>query len=85
MDIIYEQHPVTAERKAELRAQGYRIIDARFAPAAPAPASADFSPEGIDAMGKADVVELIEAHGASADRRKGVAKLRAQLKEIMFL
>lgn len=31
--IIYEPHPVTAERKAELVAQGYKIIDAVFAPA----------------------------------------------------
>jgi len=30
--IIYEPHPVTAERKAELRAAGYKIIDAIFAP-----------------------------------------------------
>ena len=44
---IYEPHPVSPERKAELQAQGYRILDARFAPAeekkvepvaAPAPA-----------------------------------------------
>lgn len=31
-EIIYEPHPVTPERKAELRAQGYKIIDAQFAP-----------------------------------------------------
>ena len=30
--IIYEPHPVSPERKAELKAAGYRIIDARFAP-----------------------------------------------------
>lgn len=30
--IIYEPHPVSPERKAELRAKGYKIIDARFAP-----------------------------------------------------
>ncbi len=32
MDIIYEPHPVTPERKAELIKRGYRILDARFAP-----------------------------------------------------
>lgn len=32
MKITYEPHPVAPERKAELRAQGFRIIDARFAP-----------------------------------------------------
>lgn len=34
-EIWYEPHPVTPERKAELRAQGYRIIDAKFAPQEP--------------------------------------------------
>ncbi|QDP54141.1 MAG: hypothetical protein GOVbin4685_1 [Prokaryotic dsDNA virus sp.] len=33
MKIAYEPHPVTPERKAELRAQGFKILDARFAPA----------------------------------------------------
>lgn len=31
--VIYEPHPVSPERKAELVAQGYRIMDAKFAPA----------------------------------------------------
>lgn len=30
--IAYEPHPVTPERKAELVAQGFKIIDARFKP-----------------------------------------------------
>lgn len=30
--IIYEPHPVSAERKAELRGQGYKILDAVFKP-----------------------------------------------------
>lgn len=30
--IWYENHPVTAERKAELRAKGYTIVDAVFMP-----------------------------------------------------
>ena len=30
--IWYEPHPVSPERKAELRAKGYRIIDAAFKP-----------------------------------------------------
>ena len=33
MTIHYEPHPVTPERKAELRAKGLTIIDAKFAPA----------------------------------------------------
>ena len=39
MKIIYEPHPLTPERKAELVAQGLKIIDARFAPAQEAPAA----------------------------------------------
>lgn len=31
--IYYEPHPVSLERKRELRSQGYKIIDAAFAPA----------------------------------------------------
>lgn len=30
--IAWEPHPVSRERKAELRAQGFTIIDARFKP-----------------------------------------------------
>ncbi|MHB0806012.1 hypothetical protein [Stutzerimonas nitrititolerans] len=30
--IAYEKHPVTPERKAELRKQGFKILDARFKP-----------------------------------------------------
>lgn len=33
-EIIYEKHPVSVERKAELRAQGFKILDARYAPKA---------------------------------------------------
>jgi hypothetical protein len=32
MKIIYEPHPVSPARKAELRAQGCKIIDERFKP-----------------------------------------------------
>lgn len=31
--IAYEPHPVSLERKRELNAKGYKIVDARFAPA----------------------------------------------------
>lgn len=30
--IHYEPHPVTRERKAEIMAQGFRILDAKFRP-----------------------------------------------------
>lgn len=40
MKIIYEPHPVTPERKAELRSQGYKILDAVFKPAEEQPEDA---------------------------------------------
>lgn len=32
MKTIYEQHPVTPERKEFLRREGYKILDSQFAP-----------------------------------------------------
>jgi hypothetical protein len=37
-NVIYEPHPVSPERKRELVSQGYRIIDAKFAPEGHKPA-----------------------------------------------
>tara|TARA_R110000822_G_scaffold121443_2_gene255237 strand:+ start:89 stop:322 length:234 start_codon:yes stop_codon:yes gene_type:complete len=31
--VIYEPHPISAARKAKLQAEGYKILDAVFAPA----------------------------------------------------
>lgn len=46
--IYYEPHPVSPERKAELRAKGFRIVDAAYAPA-------DWkAPDGIQAEDKAE-------------------------------
>jgi hypothetical protein len=45
MKIIYEPHPVTPERKAELRAAGFKIIDAVFAPDDTEPKPAPASPK----------------------------------------
>lgn len=42
--IAYERHPVTPERKAELLAQGFQIIDARFKPAEVEPAKSEPAP-----------------------------------------
>ncbi len=52
--IIYEPHPVTPERKKVLREQGYKIIDAAFAPEGEAPVkrgrkAKDEAPQGNDA------------------------------------
>lgn len=81
MKIAYEPHPVTPERKAELRAQGLKIIDARFAPKeAPRP----ITREDVAAMKKADVLDLLEAHGVEADKADKVGDLRDTLSRVMF-
>lgn len=36
--VIYEPHPVSAQRKAELREQGFQIVDAIYAPQSELPA-----------------------------------------------
>jgi len=38
MEIHYEPHPVTPERKAELRKKGLKIVDAKFDPERKQPA-----------------------------------------------
>ncbi|WP_411835633.1 hypothetical protein ACLBNB_19855 [Pseudomonas chlororaphis subsp. aurantiaca] len=60
--IVYEKHPVTAERKAELRQKGYKIIDAKFAPddyKHPEPMKK--GPSGVDKPSKGLKVDEIKA------------------------
>lgn len=73
-----EPHPVTPERKRELNAAGYQIIDAVFAPPGPAPAPADFD-DAHGEMTKAEIVAALEARGMEVDGRTGVAKLKEML------
>ena len=86
MKIAYEKHPVSKERKAELRAKGFKIIDARFDPnrsdedgAKPLPTR-----EEVAKMPKAEVVSWLKAHGVKAPEG-GVSELREQLTAIMFV
>lgn len=84
MKIHYEPHPVTPERKVELRAQGFRILDARFAPA-DEPARIDR--DDIAKMKRGEIVDLLGAHGVAESACEGVkvGELRKRLSEIMFL
>jgi hypothetical protein len=82
--IAYEAHPVTPGRKAELRARGLKIIDARFAPDDIKPATSDTpSKSDIATMKKADVKGWLEARGVS-NPKGSVADLRGQLRAVMF-
>tara|TARA_Y100000296_G_scaffold83214_1_gene113619 strand:+ start:1198 stop:1479 length:282 start_codon:yes stop_codon:yes gene_type:complete len=91
MKIAYEPHPVTPERKAELKAQGFKIIDARFAPEghrAPAEASGGgipAAPADVDALKKGEVRELLDAHGVEVEKGATVQGMREQLKAVMFV
>lgn len=78
MKIAYEPHPVTPERKKELRDAGFKIIDARFKPASALP-----SREDIAAMKKADLVDWLEGHGADTSGKVG--ELRDRLTSLMYL
>tara|TARA_Y100000310_G_scaffold324866_2_gene387353 strand:- start:15686 stop:15949 length:264 start_codon:yes stop_codon:yes gene_type:complete len=85
MKIKYEPHPVSPERKAELRSQGFKILDARFAPE-------DETPEGptrenIAKMARWDVVDLLEVHGVPESDCEGVEvdELRKKLIQTLFV
>ena len=74
--IIYEPHPVNVARKAKLQAEGYKILDAIFAPAgtpihvkleeevAPVEAEPEAKPEAEDTL----VAYEEEAEDAPAKR-----------------
>jgi hypothetical protein len=76
MKIHYEPHPVSAERKAELRGQGFKIIDARFAPKGGAPKPVSDNP--LDAMSDDAIRDEIERlTGERPHHKTGRAKLIA--------
>lgn len=64
--IIYEPHPINPARKAKLQAEGYKIIDAIFAPAgAPIHQKLDIDDAAVEAKeapiaAEADIDEVIE-------------------------
>ena len=66
MKVIYEPHPISPARKAKLQADGYKIIDAAFAPAgAPIHQKLDVEDAAVEAKEapvavEADIEEAIE-------------------------
>ena len=67
--IVYEPHPVSRERKAELLAEGFRIVDAKYRPseAGDVPSEADLSKLTV-----AKLKEMLDAAGVEypADAKK---------------
>ena len=87
-EIAYEPHPVSPERKAELRAQGKRIIDVRYKPAHLVAEEAGETPneltrEAISKMPRKELVENLEAHGVEGATGK-VSDLRNWLTKAVF-
>ena len=67
--IIYEPHPMNPARKAKLQEQGYKIIDAIFAPAGtPLHEKLDVEeiPAEVEAAIAPEVVEVVEAQAEEA-------------------
>lgn len=63
----------------------YEVIGEAAPGAEPVTNTDEFTREGIAAMDKADVLDLLEMHGWDGDKRLGVDKLRAELIAIMFV
>lgn len=84
--IAYEPHPITPERKAELIAKGFRIIDAKYAPkdipanariaAKPVPPAIEDCPEPEGFIDEAfdDIVEEVAEAPKPRRGRKKKAK-----------
>ena len=68
--IAYEPHPVSPERKAELRAAGFKIIDERFKPADDGKV-----PEADE---RAALIADLQARGVEFDEAWPTDELRAQ-------
>lgn len=82
MKIIYEPHPVTPKRKAELRAQGFKIIDARFKPADAAETeTGSVDTNGDGKVSIAEIRNALTAKGIEFDPKAKKADLQALLEK----
>jgi hypothetical protein len=78
--IIYEPHPISPARKAKLQAEGYKIIDAIFAPAgAPIHKKLDTEDAAIEAVPAAETEE--DPVAAEADIDEAIEKLDEAVEE----
>lgn len=82
-EIIYEPHPVSAERKAELREKGYKIIDARFKPADAEKPAKSAPPVGddLDGLDAEQLHALAKERGVKVHHAAGADKVREALRE----
>lgn len=66
MKVIYEPHPINPARKAKLQAEGYKIIDAIFAPAG-TPIHKKLDTEEVAIEPEAEPEDTLVAYGAEAE------------------
>lgn len=74
--IAYEPHPCSVDRKRELNAQGFQVLDARFKPAGAVDAA---DSDGDGETSKDELIAVLEERGIEFDKRWGVTKLRDAL------
>lgn len=79
MEIIYVRHPVTPEKKAELRAKGYKILDAKFAPEGYEFGDSVYAETNDD---QESLIAQLKERGINRDKRTSVEKLRELLAEV---
>jgi hypothetical protein len=74
----------TATIEIEGRRKIVNADDPRVAEYGVDPASEEITPEGIDKMKKADLIDLLKAHGVE-EPAGNVAELRDALRAVMFV
>lgn len=77
--VWYEPHPVTPERKAELRERGFQIIDAIFMPEGYENPGDDGEPDGAKKATVAELRAALEAKGVEVPDGAKKADLQALL------
>ena len=77
--VWYEPHPLTPERKAELRERGFQIIDAIFMPEGYENPGDDGEPDGAKKATVAELRAALEAKGVEVPDGAKKADLQALL------
>lgn len=76
--IAYEKHPVSLERKRELNAKGFRVVDARFAPTGHVPFAENESDGRVpEQEQRAQLIMDLTERGIEFDESMSTVELRA--------
>ncbi len=81
--IIYEPHPVNPARKAKLQAEGYKIIDASFAPAG-TPIHQKIEEEDAPVTAEPEVADEPEAEAEAEAEAEEDTPLAYEAEEVSF-